>query len=88
MNAAEVYDIDEHPEFVAKVMPAITSVHWKEGYDQNEAEYAALKKLESFPGAPRVLAYYPEVAFTNSWGERDTMSMLIVGKLGNQQPTY
>ena len=88
LNAAKVYDIDEHPDFVAKVMPAITSKNWKEGYDQNEREYAALKQVESFAGAPRVLSYDKDVAFVNNWGERDTINILIVGKLGNQQPTY
>jgi len=88
LNAAKVYNIDEYPDFVNKVQPAMSSENWKVGYDQNQVEHDALKKLESFPGAPRILAYDPEVTFFNKWNKRDTMSSLIVGKLGNQQPTY
>ena len=73
---------------MAKIQPARSSVNWKEGYNQNEVEYAALQKVSSFPGAPRVLSYDMDVAFFNNWGERDTINILIVGKLGNQQPTY
>ena len=88
MNAAKVYSIDEYPDFVAKVQPAVTSVHWREGYNQNEVEQEALQRVKSFPGACRVLGYYPVVRFFNKWGEEDFMNILIVSKLGNQQPTY
>ena len=48
LDAAKVYDIDELPDAVAKFQPARSSANWKEGYDQNEVEYAALKQVESF----------------------------------------
>ncbi len=63
-------------------------MHWKEDYEQNEAEYTALKALESFAGAPRVLSYDRDVVLFNEWGEKDKINILIVTKLGNQQPTY
>ena len=88
MSAAKVYDIDKQPDAVAKVQPAVTSAHWKDGYDQNEIEYTALKKAESFGGAPRVISYEEHVTFFNTWGEIDYMNILVVSKLGNQQPTY
>ena len=88
LNAAKVYSIDERPDAIAKIQPAITSAHWRDGYDQNDMEFAALKKAESFGGAPRVLSYDRDVVLFNKWGERDTINILIVSKLGNQQPTY
>jgi len=83
-----VYDPDERPEAMAIVQPARRSVHWNEDHEQNETEYTALKALESFAGAPRVLSYDREVVIFNEWGEKDFMNILIVSKLGNQQPTY
>ncbi len=64
MNAARVYSIDEYPDAVAKVQPAVGSKNWVYEYDQNEVEYKALRKVESFPGAPRALSYNANIAFT------------------------
>jgi len=70
------------------VQPARSSTNWKEGYEQNQLEYDALMKLQSFPGTPRVISYEKEITVVNQWGQRDTMNLLIVSKLGNHKPTY
>ena len=62
-----MYDVKEHPEACAKIMPARSSLHWKDDYTQNELEYHALKKLESFPGTPRVLSYNPDMEASRLW---------------------
>ena len=67
----QVYDIEQLPDAVAKVMPSRRSIHWKEGYEQNEVEFEALSKLQSFEGAPKIFVYEESAAFINVCGQID-----------------
>ena len=78
----QVYDIEQLPDAVAKVMPSRRSIHWKEGYEQNEVEFEALSKLQSLEGAPKIFVYEESAAFINVCGQIDFANLLVVSKLG------
>ena len=64
----QVYDVEELPDAVAKVMPSRRSTNWKDGYVQNEVEYEVLTKLQTFDAAPKVFVYEENVAFCQCLG--------------------
>ena len=76
-----IYECATRPQAVAKVMPSTTSQYWREGWDQNCAEAAALEKLRNVPFAPVVFDHFTH-EFTNKWCQRDAMDVLVVSKLG------
>ena len=78
----QVYDIEQLPDAVAKVMPSRRSIHWKEGYEQNEVEFEALSKLQALEGAPKIFVYEESAAFINVCGQIDFANLLVVSKLG------
>jgi hypothetical protein len=78
----QVYDIEQLPDAVAKVMPSRRSIHWKEGYEQNEVEFEALRKLQSLEGAPKIFVYEESAAFINVCGQIGFANLLVVSKLG------
>ena len=76
-----IYECATRPQAVAKVMPATTSQNWREGWDQNCVEAAALNQMRSVSFAPTVFEHFTH-EFTNKWCQRDTMDVLMVSKLG------
>lgn len=76
----QVYDIEELPGAIAKVMPSRRSIHWNEGYVQNEVELGVLNRLQAFEAAPRVFVYEENAAFLNAYGETDFVNPLTVAK--------
>lgn len=81
-----VYQCEAHPEVVAKVMPAKASPYWREGWDQNSMEAAALAKVRDIPFAPRVFGHF-EQDIVNKWNQADKLDVLCVTKLGSDLQT-
>ena len=81
-----IYECAARPQAIAKVMPAQSSPHWREGWDQNSVEAAALGKLRSVPFAPVVFDHFTQ-EFANKWGQQDFVDVLIVSKLGQDLQT-
>ena len=81
-----VYECDAHPEVIAKVMPAKTSPYWREGWEQNSMEAAALAKVQNVSFAPRIFGHF-EHKIANKWNQIDTIDVLFVTKLGSDLQT-
>jgi hypothetical protein len=76
-----VYVVPGKP-WVAKIMPSQASKLWRPDWLQNQVELQALQKLAHIHLSPKIIAYDANYQFTNSFGQSDVASVLIISRMG------